>query len=87
MAGIKTAWKRKARARQENCMLCGMYMNPRDRTIDHILPLSVGGTNRHTNLQVVHTRCNMAKGELYHKTKAFVYDSLYLAGKIDYTTG
>jgi HNH endonuclease len=47
------------------CGLCGKRINPRQRaphpksvSIDHIVPLSAGGTNARTNLQAAHLQCN-----------------------------
>jgi 5-methylcytosine-specific restriction endonuclease McrA len=42
------------------CLKCGSgeYI-----TIDHILPLSKGGTNRNSNLQTLCKKCNMEKGD------------------------
>lgn len=50
------------------CPLCGKRINrnlrhpdPAAPSIDHLVPLSRGGTNDEANLQVVHLRCNLAK--------------------------
>lgn len=32
-------------------------------TLDHIVPLSKGGTHTFDNVQAAHWRCNMAKGD------------------------
>lgn len=52
--------------------LCGLCKKPVDMnlsgshqmgpTIDHIVPVSRGGTNDELNLQLAHRRCNVAKG-------------------------
>jgi 5-methylcytosine-specific restriction endonuclease McrA len=42
----------------ENCGICGRYMKPDDRTIDHILELKNGGTNDMGNLRLAHKLCN-----------------------------
>lgn len=41
------------------CVRCGTEY---DLTVDHILPLSRGGTDVTENLQAIGGRCNMAKG-------------------------
>lgn len=38
------------------------YPHPMSRSIDHIVPLSCGGTHTAGNLQAAHLRCNVAKG-------------------------
>ena len=60
-----------------NCALCGEKMSPLDiaqddldnpgqyATLDHILPVSKGGTNRTSNLQLAHNKCNNEKGDTY----------------------
>ncbi len=45
------------------CGLCGGEVETaKDVHIDHIIPVSRGGTNVLGNLQVAHARCNMRKG-------------------------
>lgn len=44
------------------CGLCGDEVPEQDVHIDHIRPVSGGGTNELSNLQVTHSRCNIAKG-------------------------
>jgi len=41
------------------CLLCNARFN---LTIDHIIPLSKGGTNYYTNLQTLCHSCNLNKG-------------------------
>ena|SRR6266404_6034259 len=43
------------------CKWCGKPLN-RKCEIDHIIPLTKGGTNAFGNLCVVHPRCNKKKG-------------------------
>ncbi|TVL99587.1 MAG: hypothetical protein CV087_17550 [Candidatus Brocadia sp. WS118] len=44
------------------CKKCGITD---DLTIDHIRPLSKGGTNDISNLQILCRRCNASKGAKY----------------------
>jgi len=52
-------WKELCRAVGERCVACG---ERRRLTIDHIEPLSIGGTNSIENIQPLCGRCNSAKG-------------------------
>lgn len=40
------------------CKYCFLYMPKNDRTIDHIKPLSEGGTNDMQNLRLMHSLCH-----------------------------
>jgi len=45
------------------CRLCGdSITDTADLHIDHIIPVSRGGSSRPSNLQVTHAACNLAKG-------------------------
>jgi 5-methylcytosine-specific restriction endonuclease McrA len=44
------------------CGLCGHDVDPFDFHVDHVVPLSAGGTHSYANVQVAHPFCNMAKG-------------------------
>lgn len=49
------------------CALCGEQMRlaagaPDEATFDHIVPVSRGGTDKITNLQLACRRCNEARG-------------------------
>lgn len=47
-------------ARDKKCLKCGAveYL-----TIDHIVPVSSGGSNHHANLQCLCRKCNSIKGD------------------------
>lgn len=45
--------------------ICGMCSSVSDLTIDHIKPLSLGGTNELNNLQILCRSCNASKGARY----------------------
>ena len=47
--------------RQDDCGICGEYIDEKDKTIDHIIPLSRGGTILLDNMQVAHLKCNLRK--------------------------
>lgn len=46
------------------CAYCGKKTNVATATIDHVQPLSLGGTNRPDNLVVACRACNNRKGSL-----------------------
>ncbi len=49
------------------CALCGKPIDETDFTVDHIIPLSRGGTNDPENLRPVHKSCNHFKGNYLDK--------------------
>lgn len=49
------------------CYLCGKPLSKYTYTIDHIKPLSRGGTNVPENLRAVHESCNKLKGNFTDK--------------------
>jgi len=51
--------RKKLRRAKNRCKQCG---SNKDLTIDHIIPLSQGGTSESLNLQVLCRECNQAKG-------------------------
>jgi len=53
------------------CILCGEKIDPRRRcpdwkaaTIEHLKPISRGGTHTWDNVAPAHLKCNMDKGDL-----------------------
>ena len=44
------------------CYLCGLWVEPEDRTLDHLVPLVMGGADAPWNLHLAHRGCNSAKG-------------------------
>lgn len=40
------------------CWLCGEHVEPQDATLEHIQPLSEGGSSHQDNLAISHDRCN-----------------------------
>lgn len=79
-------------AQKWKCFLCGGPMrkrpNPRFRglhaTLEHVLPISRGGTNRKTNLAGAHAKCNHEKGSMtldeYRVAKAMETQSAMTEG-------
>ena len=48
-------------AEKMKCAICDHNMPVGDRSIDHVIPLSRGGSGDIGNLQVVHRKCNLQK--------------------------
>ena len=46
-----------------HCGICGRFIPLEEYTIDHIIPLSKGGTNDPENLQACCSFCNKAKDD------------------------
>ena len=44
------------------CARCGDWVQPKHASMDHILPLSRGGTHTWGNIQLMHLICNLRKG-------------------------
>ena len=40
------------------CWMCGAHVAPGDSTLEHITPLSEGGSSHLENLAISHGRCN-----------------------------
>lgn len=61
-----------ARIHRRDSGICGLcskpvdltlaYPHPLSATLDHIVPVSVGGAHNESNLQLAHARCNISKG-------------------------
>lgn len=45
------------------CAICGNPVKYKKMTVDHIIPLSKGGTNAMDNLQLACKRCNLMKAD------------------------
>jgi hypothetical protein len=70
---IKVSRKQLLELRGNRCHICSKLidltlsgLHPKGFTVDHIFPVSKGGTNDVSNLHVAHRRCNMAKGNRGH---------------------
>ncbi len=44
------------------CQLCFLYVLPKKASMDHIQPVSKDGTHTWDNVQLVHLKCNLKKG-------------------------
>lgn len=44
------------------CHICGKPCDPNNWHLDHLIPLSIGGTHEPKNVAVSHPRCNMVRG-------------------------
>lgn len=49
------------------CVYCGRFIPFDEMTIDHIVPLSKGGTNYEKNLQCCCKECNLMKQDLLER--------------------
>ena len=53
MLGRKQRWK---------CCLCGRQMLLKDATLEHIVPVTDGGSDKLDNLALSHVECNRDRG-------------------------
>jgi len=60
-AEIKAIYKRAKEDPKVRCYLCGDLIKMGERQVDHIMPLSKGGTHRPSNLAVACASCNLKK--------------------------
>lgn len=44
------------------CFVCRLPVAESEATLEHVIPLSKGGTNRRDNLSISHRRCNNGRG-------------------------
>lgn len=44
------------------CQLCGKPVEKGEESLDHIIPISLGGPHLKSNVQLAHRRCNSRKG-------------------------
>lgn len=57
------------------CVKCGLPTTPDDRTIEHMIPIALGGTSDMSNLTLAHIACNRAldNNDLRAKIEMIVY--------------
>lgn len=59
----QTDWESLKRYYDHRCVACGkVEAEALQLTLDHVVPLSAGGTTTHDNIQPLCRRCNAAKG-------------------------
>ena len=62
---IESHDKRRIYDRQNGlCAYCGQHRNIKYMTVDHIIPLSKGGTDEIDNLQCTCKKCNKLKSDM-----------------------
>jgi 5-methylcytosine-specific restriction endonuclease McrA len=68
---------REAIAREQGykyiCCWCGEWIPYGERTLEHVYPLSLGGTNARSNLRIACRDCNLGRGNRYDPTQ-FMYN-------------
>lgn len=47
----------------ETCYLCGRWVSVHDVSLDHVVPLSKGGSHTYDNVRLAHKDCNSKKGD------------------------
>lgn len=50
--------------KQDRCSYCGLPLEFYQKHIDHIVPVSKGGSNENDNLCLICTKCQKAKGDM-----------------------
>lgn len=69
--GLRKLYKKfysSPKSKVDGCALCGEavdrsleWPHPLSKSVDHIVPISKGGTDDIENLQLAHLRCNISK--------------------------
>lgn len=67
MRALKKALLRRRRG-ELRCGICGKRLSKKTANVDHIVPVSRGGTDDLENLQLAHPRCNRIKGDSLPET-------------------
>ena len=44
------------------CGICGRYVPIKERSLDHIIPIALGGSHTFENVQLAHLSCNKSRG-------------------------
>lgn len=78
VSDISTGWLYSLRVGSDYCPICGNYMydptlvsfqHPKSKTIDHIQPISAGGTHTKDNVRFVCFDCNQGLGKAWNAVK------------------
>jgi len=59
----KVSRKKLLKMHKGKCGICKQRVNPRKFEIDHVIPLSKGGTHEYANVQPAHPACNRLKAD------------------------
>ena len=59
------------------CALCGRKIDLVDTSLDHIVPLSTGGTNTVDNIQIMHKWCNLFKMDMDMEDAKRKFEKIY----------
>lgn len=51
------------------CCWCGRNLSPKERTFEHLIPKSMGGTNDNKNLRFACIECNSKRGNKFFPFK------------------
>lgn len=51
------------------CFVCGTHVDEKYASLEHIVPLSVGGTDEMSNLSISHRKCNSDRGNTLGEIK------------------
>lgn len=62
--GYDAEWRRLSKLLRQIQPYCSICKTTKDLTVDHIVPLSRGGSTVESNLQVLCRRCNSRKGNI-----------------------
>ena len=61
--GAERIRMKELRRRDNNtCQICHTFVGVQGASIDHIVPISFGGSHTWANVQLAHTTCNAARG-------------------------
>lgn len=59
-------------AQQKLCWICKQKMKLQTATVDHIIPVSKGGTDHISNLRLAHASCNQRRGNDWPTTADWI---------------
>jgi len=63
------------------CFVCGRHVREKNATLEHIIPISKGGTDDMDNLSISHFQCNQRRGmEAYIDLFAYMFIACFYIG-------